>query len=66
MRKRKGKIEECNMDLSIIVILVLALLIIVSLIILDKTRKRLKEMDGFRTIKEPEDHNDGVIDSFGE
>ena len=54
------------MDLSNIVILVLALLIFISLIILDKTRKRLKEMDGFRTIKEPGEHYDGVIDSFGE
>ena len=54
------------MDLSNIVILVLAFLIIISLIILDKTRKRLKEMDGFRTIKEPGEHYDGVIDSFGE
>ena len=54
------------MDFSNIVILVLALLIFISLIILDKTRKRLKEMDGFRTIKEPGEHYDGVIDSFGE
>ena len=55
------------MDLSNIVILVLAFLIIISLIILDKTRKRLKEMDGFRAIKEPGDnYDDGVIDSFGE
>lgn len=66
MRKRKGKRVECNMDLSNIVILVLALLIIVSLIILDNTRKRLKEMDGFHAIKEPGEHYDGVIDSFGE
>lgn len=55
------------MDLSNIVILVLALLIFISLIILDKTRKRLKEMDGFRKIQEPgKDHDDDVIDSFGE
>lgn len=54
------------MDLSNIVILVFALSIIVSLIILDKTKKRLKEMDGFRAIKEPGDHYDDVIDSFGE
>lgn len=55
------------MDLSNVVILVLAILIIASLFILDKTRKRLKEMDGFKAIKEPGDHiDDGVIDSFGE
>ena len=55
------------MDLSNIVIIVLALLIIVILVILYKTRKRLKEMDGFRAIKEPGDHyDDDVIDSFGE
>ncbi len=55
------------MDLSNIVILVLALLIVVSMVILDKTRKRLKEIDGFRAIKEPGDHyDDDVIDSFGE
>lgn len=67
MRIRKGKRVECNMDLSNIVILVLALLIIVSLIILDKTRKRLKEIDGFRTIKEAGDHyDDSIIDTFGE
>ena len=65
MRKRRGKREECNMDLSNIIIFVLANLIIVSLIILDKTRKRLKEMDGFHAIKEPGEHYDGVIGSFG-
>ena len=55
------------MDLSNIVILVLALLIVISMVILDKTRKRLKEIDGFRTIKEPGDNSDDdVIDSFGE
>ena len=64
MRKRKR--EDCNMDLSSIVILVLALLVIISMIILYKTRKRLKEIDGFRAIKEPGDPYDGVIDSFGE
>ena len=53
------------MDLSNIIIFVLANLIIVSLIILDKTRKRLKEMDGFHAIKEAGEHYDGVIDSFG-
>lgn len=55
------------MDLSNIVIIVLAILIIVALVILFKTRKRLKEMDGFKTIKEPgEDNDESVIDSFGE
>ena len=54
------------MDLSSIVILVLALLVIISMIILYKTRKRLKEIDGVRAIKEPGDHDDEVIDSFGE
>lgn len=67
MRKRKGKRVEGNMDLTNIVILVLALLIIVSFFILDKTQKRLKEIDGFRKIKEPGDHyDDDVIASFGE
>ena len=55
------------MDLSNIVIIVLALLIIVILVILYKTRKRLKEMDGFRKINEPgKDNDDDVIDSFGD
>ena len=55
------------MVLTNIVIAVLALLIIVALVILYKTRKRLKEMDGFQSIKEPgEDHDEDVIDSFGE
>ena len=55
------------MNLSSIILIVLAFLIIVASIILYKTRKRLKEMDGFRTIKEPgENYDDGVIDSFGE
>ena len=55
------------MDLSSSIIIVLALLIIVALVILYKTRKRLKEMEGFRTIQEPGDnHDDGVIESFGE
>ena len=45
----------------------LAFLIIVALFILYITRKRLKEMDGFRSIKEPGDnYDDGVIDSFGD
>ena len=55
------------MNLSSIVLIVLAFLIIFALFILYKTRKRLKEIDGFRTIKEPGDnYEDGVIDSFGE
>ena len=55
------------MNLSNIILIVLAFLIIVALIILYKTRQRLKEMDGFREIKEPGDNNDDdVIDSFGE
>ncbi len=55
------------MNLSNIIIFVLAVLIIVILILLYKTRKRLKEMDGFRSIKEPgKDPDDDVIDSFGE
>lgn len=55
------------MSLSSIVIVVLALLIIVALGILYKTRKRLKEMDGFKAIKEPgKDDDEDVIDSFGE
>jgi len=55
------------MSLSNTILIVLALLIIVGLFILYKTRKRLKEMDGFRAIKEPGDNSDdGVIDSFGE
>lgn len=55
------------MDLASIVIIILALLIIVALFILYKTRKRLKEMEGFRTIKEPgNNYDEGVIDSFGE
>ena len=65
MSKRKR--EECEMDLSSFILIILAFLIIVALFVLYKTRKRLKEMDGFRTIKEPGDNcDDGVIDSFGE
>ena len=65
MSKRKR--EECEMNLSSIILIILAFLIIVALFVLYKTRKRLKEMDGFRTIKEPGDNSDdGVIDSFGE
>ena len=55
------------MDLSSFILIILAFLIIVALFVLYKTRKRLKEMDGFRTIKEPGDNcDDDVIDSFGE
>lgn len=55
------------MDLASIVIIILAFLIIVALFILYKTRKRLKEMEGFRAIKEPGNNYDEiVIDSFGE
>ncbi len=55
------------MKLSIIVVIVLALLIVVALFFLYKTRTRLKEMDGFRTIKEDgEDYDEDVIDSFGD
>lgn len=55
------------MNLSNIILFLLAVLIIIALFILHKTRTRLKEMDGFRSIKEPEDDfDDGVIDSFGD
>lgn len=55
------------MNISNIILIVLAVLIIIALLILYKTRKRLKEMDGFRTIKEPvDDYDDSVIDSFGD
>ena len=55
------------MKLFNIILIILAVLIIIALFILYKTRKRLKEMDGFRAIKEPGDnYDDGVIDSFGE
>ncbi len=55
------------MDLASIVIIILAFLIIVALFILYKTRKRLKEMEGFRAIKEPgNNYDESVIDSFGE
>lgn len=54
------------MDLYSIVIFLLAFFIIASLFILYKTQRRLKEIDGFRGIREPEDYYDeGVIDSFG-
>ena len=55
------------MNLSSTILIVLAFLIIVALFILYKTRKRLKEMEGFRAIKEPGNNYDEiVIDSFGE
>lgn len=54
------------MDLYSIVIFVLALIIIISLIILGRTQRRLKEIDGFRGIREPGDqYDEGVIDTFG-
>ena len=64
MNKRKRK--DCEMSLSSIFLIILAFLIIIAFFILYKTRKRLKEIDGFRTIKEPGDNSDDVIDSFGE
>ena len=57
------------MNAAAIVIIILALLIIVALVILYKTRGRLKEMDGFRKINEPgkdTDEDEDVIDSFGD
>lgn len=55
------------MNFSSIILIILAVLILIASFILYKTRKRLKEMDGFRAIKEPgDDYDDGVIDSFGE
>ena len=54
------------MNLFNIVLIILAFLIMIASFILYKTRKRLKEMDGFRAIKEPGDPYDGIIDSFGE
>ena len=55
------------MNLFNIVLIILAFLIMIASFILYKTRKRLREMDGFRAIKEPGDnYDDGVIDSFGE
>ena len=57
-----------NMNASSIVIIVLAVFLIVALGILYKTRKRLKEMEGFQSIKEPgkDDDDDSIIGSFGE
>lgn len=55
------------MSISSIVIIVLTVIIIVALGILYNTRKRLKEMEGFQSIKEPGKNDDeGVIGSFGE
>ena len=63
MRRR----EDRNMSIAGIVIIVLALLLIVALVVLYKTRSRLKEMEGFQTIKQPgTDDDDGVIGSFGD
>ena len=65
MSKRKR--EDFKMNFSSIILIILAVLIIIASFILYKTRKRLREMDGFRAIKEPGDnYDDGVIDSFGE
>ena len=54
------------MSLSTIIIIILAFLIIVALFILYKTRKRLKEIDGFQSVDEPGKDDDGVIGTFGE
>jgi len=54
------------MSMSKIVIFVLAALIIVASYILYKTRQRLKEIDGFKSIQEPGEEDDGVIGSFGD
>jgi len=57
---------DLNMSMSKIVIFVLAALIIVASYILYKTRQRLKEIDGFKSIQEPGEEDDGVIGSFGD
>lgn len=54
------------MKISSIVIIVLAVLIIIASVILYKTRKRLKEIDGFQSVDEPGEDNEGVIGTFGE
>ncbi len=57
------------MSISGIVIIVLALLLVGALAVLYKTRTRLKEMEGFQAIKQPQkdsDDDDGVIGSFGD
>ena len=54
------------MNAYIIIILILSVLLVVALAILYNTRKRLKEMECFQSIKEPgEDADEGVIGSFG-
>ena len=56
------------MSISSIVIIVLAVIIIAAIGILYATRKRLKEIDGFQSIKKPgkDDDDEGVIGSFGD
>ena len=54
------------MSISSIVIIVLAVVIIVALAILYKTRNRLKEIEGFQSINKPGKDDDGVIGFFGE
>ena len=55
------------MSISTIVIIVLTVIVIAALGILFHTRKRLKEMEGFHSIKEPgKDEDEGVIGSYGE
>ena len=55
------------MNISSIVLIVLTIFIIAALGILYRTRKRVKEMDGFQSIKEPgKEDDEGVIGSFGE
>lgn len=55
------------MSISSIVIIVLIVVIIVALGILYNTRKRLKEMEGFQSIKESgKEDDESVIGYFGE
>lgn len=54
------------MSISSIVIILLIVIIIIAISILFSTRKRLKEMEGFKSIKEPGKDDEGVIDSFGD
>ena len=54
------------MSILSIVIIVLSVLLIVALALLYKTRKRLKEMDGFQSIREPGKDDEGLIGYFGE
>ena len=44
---------------------ILALLIVLCLFILRRTRKRIREMDGLGKVEEP-GQDDGVIGSFGD